>query len=123
MEIPIFETVLGGLDVRGSIVGTRHDLEEVFELHRRGLTRVEHAERRLDDVNRAIEEILDGTAPAPRLVFRMTPVDHASANEDARPSAARHASASPRSNGPLRRATSRPASQPGARPRAGGRTS
>jgi propanol-preferring alcohol dehydrogenase len=74
MDIPIFETVLGGLDIRGSIVGTRHDLEEVFELHRRGLTHVEYAERSLEDVNRAIDEVLDGTAPAPRLVFRMTPV-------------------------------------------------
>jgi len=26
LKIPIFETVLGGLDLRGSIVGTRHDL-------------------------------------------------------------------------------------------------
>ena len=74
LEIPIFETVLGGLDVRGSIVGTRHDLEEVFELHRRGLTRLEYAERRLDDVNEAIEQVLDGSAPAPRLVFRMAEV-------------------------------------------------
>ena len=40
MKLPIFETVLGGLTVRGSIVGTAHDLEEVFELHRRGLTTV-----------------------------------------------------------------------------------
>ena len=37
---PIFETVLGGLTIRGSIVGTHRDLEETFELHRRGLTRV-----------------------------------------------------------------------------------
>ena len=71
MGVPIFETVLGGLDLRGSIVGTRCDLEEVFELHRRDLTQVEYAERRLDDVNRVIEQVLDGTAPAPRLVFRM----------------------------------------------------
>ena len=46
MKLPIFETVLGGLTIKGSIVGTHHDLEEVFELHRRGLTTVEHAERR-----------------------------------------------------------------------------
>ena len=72
MRIPIFETVLGGLTVIGSIVGTHHDLEEVFELHRRGLTRVERTERRLDDVNEAIEQVLDGSAPAPRLVFDMS---------------------------------------------------
>jgi propanol-preferring alcohol dehydrogenase len=71
LEIPIFETLLGGLDLRGSIVGTRHDLEEVFELHRRGLTRVEYEERHLHQVNESIEQVLDGTAPTPRLVFRM----------------------------------------------------
>jgi alcohol dehydrogenase, propanol-preferring len=80
LEIPIFETVLGGLDLRGSIVGTRHDLEKVFELHRRGLTRVEYAERGLDEVNASIEQVLDGSAPAPRLVFRMEPAADASAN-------------------------------------------
>ena len=77
IELPIFETVLGGLDIHGSIVGTRHDLEEVFELHRRGLTKLEYAERSLDDVNEAIEQVLDGSAPAPRLVFRMASSDGA----------------------------------------------
>ncbi|HST39490.1 MAG TPA: zinc-dependent alcohol dehydrogenase [Conexibacter sp.] len=71
MALPIFETVLGGLTLKGSIVGTHRDLEEVFELHRRGLTRVERAERDLEDVNEAIEQVLDGTAESPRLVFRM----------------------------------------------------
>jgi len=73
LEIPIFETVLGALEVRGSIVGTRHDLEEVFELHRRGLTSVEYEERHLHEVNEAIEQVLDGSARTPRLVFRMAP--------------------------------------------------
>jgi propanol-preferring alcohol dehydrogenase len=71
LNLPIFETVLGGLDIHGSIVGTRHDLEEVFELHRRGLTRLEYEERPLDDVNHSIEQVLDGSAPAPRLIFRI----------------------------------------------------
>jgi propanol-preferring alcohol dehydrogenase len=74
VQLPIFETVLGGLDIHGSIVGTRHDLEEVFELHRRGLTTLEYEERPLAAVNEAIEQVLDGSAPAPRLVFRMAPV-------------------------------------------------
>jgi propanol-preferring alcohol dehydrogenase len=81
MRLPIFQTVLGGLTVRGSIVGTHHDVEEVFELHRRGRTRVERVERELDDVNDAIEEVLDGSAPAPRMVFRMAGVSHKSATE------------------------------------------
>jgi alcohol dehydrogenase, propanol-preferring len=71
IKVPVFETVLGGLTILGSIVGTHHDLEEVFELHRRGQTRVLRTECALDDVNEAIEQVLDGTAPAPRMVFDM----------------------------------------------------
>ena len=73
LRVPIFQTVLGGLSLQGSIVGTHHDLEEVFELHRRGETRVLRAERRLDDVNEAIAQVLDGSAPEPRLVFDLQP--------------------------------------------------
>ena len=72
IKIPVFETVLNGLTIIGSIVGTHHDLEEVFELHRRGLTRVQRTQRALDDVNDAIEQVLDGSAPAPRMVFDMS---------------------------------------------------
>jgi propanol-preferring alcohol dehydrogenase len=71
MKVPIFQTVLGGLTLAGSIVGTHHDLEEVFALHQRGLTRVLSVERRLEDINESVEQVLDGSAPAPRLVFRM----------------------------------------------------
>jgi propanol-preferring alcohol dehydrogenase len=74
VKVPIFETVLGGITIKGSIVGTHHDLEEVFDLHRRGLTRVMRAECALDDVNEAIEQVLDGSAPSPRMVFRMQDV-------------------------------------------------
>lgn len=74
LKVPIFQTVLGGLSLKGSIVGTHRDLEEVFELHRRGETRVLRAERRLEDVNQAIAEVLDGSAPEPRLVFDLQPV-------------------------------------------------
>jgi propanol-preferring alcohol dehydrogenase len=71
IKVPVFETVLGGLTIHGSIVGTHRDLEEVFELHRRGRTRVLRTECVLDDVNEAIEQVLDGSAPAPRMVFDM----------------------------------------------------
>ena len=74
MRLPIFQTVLGGLTVKGSIVGTHHDLEEVFELHRRGRTQVERVERELEDVNDSIAQVLDGSAPAPRMVFRLSDV-------------------------------------------------
>lgn len=83
MGVPIFQTVLGGITVKGSIVGTHQDLVDVFDLHRRGLTRVERHEVALDDVNDAIAAVLDGSSGTARTVFRMAPpatvpgVDHA----------------------------------------------
>jgi propanol-preferring alcohol dehydrogenase len=79
MKLPIFETVLGGLTVKGSIVGTHEDLTEVFDLHRRGRTRVFRHEVPLEDINEAIEQVLDGTAPQPRTVVRLQPVPQLSA--------------------------------------------
>ena len=69
MQLPIFETVLNAITVRGSIVGTRVDLREVFALHAAGKTRVIREERRLEDVETAIEDVLRGDVPA-RIVFR-----------------------------------------------------
>jgi propanol-preferring alcohol dehydrogenase len=71
MAVPIFETVLGGLTVTGSIVGTHQDLVDVFALHGRGLTRVERTQIELEDVNDAIAAVLDGSAGTARTVFRM----------------------------------------------------
>jgi propanol-preferring alcohol dehydrogenase len=69
IELPIFETVLNGITVVGSIVGTRVDLREVFELHAAGKTRVIREIRPLAEVNEAIEDVETGTVPA-RIVFR-----------------------------------------------------
>jgi propanol-preferring alcohol dehydrogenase len=71
MTLPIFETVLGGLTITGSIVGTHRDLEEVFALHLRGKTSIERSEVALDDVNEAITAVLDGTAGTARTVLRI----------------------------------------------------
>ena len=68
MSLPIFPTVLKGISVIGSIVGTREDLAEVFELHALGRTRVVSETRKIDQVNDAIDDVLSGRAPA-RLVF------------------------------------------------------
>jgi propanol-preferring alcohol dehydrogenase len=68
MPLPVFETVINGITVTGSIVGTRVDLAETFELHAQGLTRVVRETRRLEQVNDAFEEVLSGSVPA-RLVF------------------------------------------------------
>ncbi|CAN5367359.1 alcohol dehydrogenase AdhP [soil metagenome] len=68
MTLPIFETVVKGLTILGSIVGTRQDLAEVFALHAAGRTRVIAETRSIDDVNEAMAEVLAGEVPA-RLVF------------------------------------------------------
>jgi propanol-preferring alcohol dehydrogenase len=84
MRLPIFETVLGGLTITGSIVGTHHDLEEVFALHARGKTEIERSECALDDVNDAIEAVLDGSAGTARTVLRMS-ATATSINSNGRP--------------------------------------
>jgi propanol-preferring alcohol dehydrogenase len=57
--------------VVGSIVGTRLDLREVFELHVAGKTRVILEERPLADVNQAILDVEAGDIPA-RIVLRVS---------------------------------------------------
>jgi propanol-preferring alcohol dehydrogenase len=71
LEIPVFETVLKGISVIGSLVGTRNDLAECFDLHAQGRTRVVAETRRLEDVNECFAEVLAGRVPA-RLVFDLT---------------------------------------------------
>jgi len=71
LSLPIFETVLNGISVIGSIVGTRGDLAEVFELHASGATQVVYETRALADVNSAFDDVLSGKVAA-RLVFDLT---------------------------------------------------
>ncbi|CAM01674.1 propanol-preferring alcohol dehydrogenase [Saccharopolyspora erythraea NRRL 2338] len=68
VQLPIFETVLNGITIIGSIVGTRGDLDEVFRLHQQGRTRVIRESRRLEEVNTCFEEVEKGQVKA-RLVF------------------------------------------------------
>ena len=70
ITLPIFDTVLKGISVIGSIVGTRNDLADVFALHAAGRTKVVAAERKLDEVNESIAEVLAGQVPA-RIVFEL----------------------------------------------------
>jgi alcohol dehydrogenase, propanol-preferring len=70
IELPIFETVLQGLTVAGSIVGTRLDLREVFALHAAGKTTVIREDRPLAEVNQAIADVEAGDVPA-RVVLRI----------------------------------------------------
>jgi propanol-preferring alcohol dehydrogenase len=67
LTIPIFDLVLGGRCVIGSIVGTRNDLVDVFKLHAAGRTRVIAEACKLDDVNICFEDVLAGRVPARRV--------------------------------------------------------
>lgn len=68
LPIPIFDAVVGGISVLGSIVGTRKDIAEVFALHAAGRTTVHAVGRKLEEVNECFAEVLAGRVTA-RLVF------------------------------------------------------
>lgn len=74
LTVPIFDTVLKGISIIGSIVGTRQDLAEVFALHAAGRTRVITEARELQDINDSVDDVLAGTVPA-RLVFTYRTAD------------------------------------------------
>jgi propanol-preferring alcohol dehydrogenase len=69
LNLPIFDTVINGKTVIGSIVGTRNDLADVFNLHAAGRTKVISVDRKLDEVNESIDDVLAGRIPA-RVVFQ-----------------------------------------------------
>ncbi|MFJ7748149.1 alcohol dehydrogenase AdhP [Peribacillus sp. NPDC097295] len=51
LPIPIFDTVLNGVTVRGSIVGTRKDLQESLQFAAEGKVRTNIETRPLDEIN------------------------------------------------------------------------
>jgi propanol-preferring alcohol dehydrogenase len=51
-------------------VGTRADLAEVFRLHAAGRTRVSYEVRKLEEINEAIADVLNGRVAA-RVVFEL----------------------------------------------------
>ena len=56
----IFEVVLKGLTVRGSIVGTRQDMVEALDFYARGQIRPTVATRKLDEINEIFDEMARG---------------------------------------------------------------
>lgn len=57
MELNIAKTVLDGISVRGSLVGTRQDLAETFQFGAEGKVHPIVQTRRLDEVNDIIDEM------------------------------------------------------------------
>ncbi|WP_369029700.1 alcohol dehydrogenase catalytic domain-containing protein [Streptomyces adonidis] len=70
VSVPIFDTVLNGTSVIGSVVGTRQDLDEVFQPHATGRTKVVYETCPLDSVDESGAQVPDGRIKA-RIVFEM----------------------------------------------------
>ena len=57
---PIFEVVLKGLTIRGSIVGTRQDMVEALDFYARGLIHPTFSTRDVQEINEVFEEMKQG---------------------------------------------------------------
>ena len=58
--LPIFDVVLNGITVRGSIVGTRLDLQESLEFARDGKVKATVSTARLEDINSIFDQMEKG---------------------------------------------------------------
>ena len=68
--LPIFDVVLNAKTVRGSIVGTRKDLQEALEFAAEGKVRAICTEDRLDNVNAIFDRLRAGAVDG-RIVMRI----------------------------------------------------
>ena len=57
---PIFDVVLKGLTIRGSIVGTRQDMVEALEFYAAGKIKPTFSKRPLEDINAVFDEMRHG---------------------------------------------------------------
>ncbi|AOP52912.1 alcohol dehydrogenase AdhP [Brevibacterium aurantiacum] len=57
---PIFDIVLKGLTIRGSIVGTRQDMVEALEFYAAGKIHPTYSKRPLEDINAILDEMIHG---------------------------------------------------------------
>ena len=70
MDIPIIKTVIDGIEVVGSIVGTRKDLEEAFDFGARGVVVPVVQTRPIEDAIKIFKEMENGTIQG-RMVIDM----------------------------------------------------
>ncbi|ELB93169.1 Zn-dependent alcohol dehydrogenase, partial [Rhodococcus wratislaviensis IFP 2016] len=68
---PIFDTVLKGLTIRGSIVGTRQDMTEALDFYTRGKIKPTVHTRRLEEINAIFDELRQGKIDG-RIVLEFT---------------------------------------------------
>ena len=71
MDLDIIKSVLDGIQVVGSLVGPRKDLEESFMFGAEGMVVPVVQSRRLDEINEIFEEMIDGTING-RMVLDMS---------------------------------------------------
>ncbi|SFT40325.1 alcohol dehydrogenase AdhP [Halomonas saccharevitans] len=69
--LPIFGTVLNGLTIRGSIVGTRQDLQESLDFAGEGKVKATVATDRLENINDVFQRMIEGRIEG-RVVLDMT---------------------------------------------------
>jgi propanol-preferring alcohol dehydrogenase len=60
MDLPIFDTVLNGTKVIGSIVGTRKDLQEALQFAAEGKVKCIIETRTLEEINDIYDEMMEG---------------------------------------------------------------
>ena len=65
---PIFDIVFKGLTIRGSLVGTRQDLEEALDFYARGMIKPTVEEVKLDEVNEVFEGLIKGGIEGRRVI-------------------------------------------------------
>ncbi|CAD6554376.1 Alcohol dehydrogenase [Paraburkholderia kirstenboschensis] len=68
--LPIFSTVLNGITVRGSIVGTRKDLQESLDFAAQGRVRARIHLDRLENINHVFAELKSGKVDG-RIVLKL----------------------------------------------------
>jgi propanol-preferring alcohol dehydrogenase len=69
--LPIFDVVLNAKTVRGSIVGTRKDLQEALEFADEGKVRTIYSEDHLDNINAVFARLRQGDIEG-RVVMRLS---------------------------------------------------
>lgn len=57
---PIFDVVLKGITIRGSIVGTRQDMVEALDFYARGLIHPTVSTRKVEEINEVFDEMVRG---------------------------------------------------------------
>jgi propanol-preferring alcohol dehydrogenase len=84
LKLNIFDTVMNGITVRGSVVGTRQDLVEALELAREGRVRATVHKEKLENINSVFDHLRKGEVEG-RIVLEMAGARTAFRNHIATP--------------------------------------